>query len=110
MARVIFWEYGETLKSVERRIVIAAYTQCKFNTVETAKLLGLSDRTVRNKIQAWKRIFGINAIDMRLTQDPKERKEELKRFTSASDIKGPIREVKEALKPRPVMEPAPVRK
>ena len=40
--------------TIDRLLFIGAYVDCGFSQVETAELLGLSIRTVRNKIKRYK--------------------------------------------------------
>lgn len=45
---------GETLESIERKVIEYTYEICKYNQKETARVLGITDRTIRNKIKKYK--------------------------------------------------------
>ena len=42
---------GESLKEIEKRVIKITYNSCKNNQKETAKILGITDRTLRNKLK-----------------------------------------------------------
>ena len=44
---MIRWEPGETLKDLRKRVMFYTYEYCNYSKVETAKILGISLRTVR---------------------------------------------------------------
>lgn len=45
---------GETLESIEKKVIEYTYEICKYNQKETARVLGITDRTIRNKIKKYK--------------------------------------------------------
>lgn len=44
---------GESLEAVERKVIEVTYEVCSYNQKETAKLLGITDRTIRNKLKRY---------------------------------------------------------
>lgn len=53
------WSPGKTLDDIERTVIVEALTYHQGNRTHTAKALGISIRTLRNKIADYKRL-GIN--------------------------------------------------
>lgn len=45
---------GDTMESIEKKVVMTTYETCGFNKQETSQLLGITDRTVRNKLKQYK--------------------------------------------------------
>ena len=50
----IIIEMGESLEDAEKKIILANYKDCEFNQKATAKRLGITDRTIRNKLKKYK--------------------------------------------------------
>ena len=44
---------GTTLKDAERHILLETLSYCKFSQINTARMLAVSSRTVRNKLSAY---------------------------------------------------------
>lgn len=45
---------GEDFKTIERKVIEVTYKACNFNQRETADILGITDRTIRNKLKKYK--------------------------------------------------------
>jgi two-component system response regulator AtoC len=45
---------GDTMESIEKKVIMTTYETCGFNKQETSQLLGITDRTVRNKLKQYK--------------------------------------------------------
>ena len=45
-------EIGETLPSIEKRVIKATFIECGYNRKETAKVLGISLRTLYRKLDS----------------------------------------------------------
>lgn len=45
---------GETLDSIEEKVIKATYKSHDYNQKETAEVLGITDRTIRNKLKKYK--------------------------------------------------------
>lgn len=45
---------GSTMESIEKKVILATYEACSYNQKETSKLLGITDRTIRNKLKYYK--------------------------------------------------------
>ncbi|MDO5755536.1 MAG: sigma-54 dependent transcriptional regulator [Tissierellia bacterium] len=54
LSDAIIIEMGESLEDAERKIILANYKDCEYNQKETAKRLGITDRTIRNKLKKYK--------------------------------------------------------
>lgn len=44
---------GDTLEEVEKKVIEVTYKECNYNQKETAKILGITDRTIRNKLKKY---------------------------------------------------------
>jgi len=44
---------GESLENIEKKVIEYTYRECSYNQRETAKVLGITDRTIRNKIKKY---------------------------------------------------------
>ncbi len=44
---------GEKLDVIEKKVIEATYKMCNYNQRETAELLGITDRTIRNKLKKY---------------------------------------------------------
>lgn len=51
---IIKIEVGENLKNVEKTVIEETLKKCKNNRLKTASMLGISDRTLRNKLKEYK--------------------------------------------------------
>lgn len=49
----IFALVGRRISDVERDLILATLTQCRGNRTHTAKILGISIRTIRNKLHEY---------------------------------------------------------
>lgn len=45
---------GDTLYNIEKKVILSTYRLCNFNQKETADILKISDRTIRNKLKSYK--------------------------------------------------------
>jgi len=52
----LFWQPGATLDDVERKVILEALSYHKGNRTHTAKALGISIRTLRNKLSDYRRM------------------------------------------------------
>lgn len=52
------WLVGQTLADVERRVILQTLRHCHGNRTRTAEVLGISLRTVRNKLRSYWRVSG----------------------------------------------------
>ena len=44
---------GQTLENIEKKVIESTYMECNYNQRETAKILGITDRTIRNKLKKY---------------------------------------------------------
>jgi two-component system response regulator AtoC len=44
---------GQTLENIEKKVIETTYIECNYNQKETAKILGITDRTIRNKLKRY---------------------------------------------------------
>ena len=47
---------GCTLESVERALILSTLTQCRGNRTDAARVLGISIRTMRNKLRLYREV------------------------------------------------------
>jgi len=45
---------GDTMESIEKKVILTTYEACGYNQKETSDLLGITDRTIRNKLKHYK--------------------------------------------------------
>lgn len=50
---MIVWRPGESLDDLERRVILAALAYFGWNQEETARRLGITSRTIRNKLNRY---------------------------------------------------------
>lgn len=48
------WTPGESLKSVQKRVILKAYKHFKCNQTHTAKGIGISIRSLRYKLKSYR--------------------------------------------------------
>ena len=44
---------GQTLDNIEKKVIETTYRECNYNQKETARILGITDRTIRNKLKKY---------------------------------------------------------
>ena len=54
MAGVIVWNVGESIRSIEKRIILQASELCGGSATKIAEMVGLSDRTILYKLKRYK--------------------------------------------------------
>jgi len=52
-ANVILWEPGETLASIEERVIHGTISYCDGNKKRAAEMLGVSYQTILNKLEGY---------------------------------------------------------
>lgn len=45
---------GDNFEDIERRVIETTYRECDYNQRKTADLLGITDRTIRNKLRRYR--------------------------------------------------------
>jgi hypothetical protein len=55
MNQPIIWTPGVTLEAIEKQVIKAAYAFYKGNAAQTAIALGVSDKTIRNKLEEYEK-------------------------------------------------------
>lgn len=49
----IFWAPGVTLEAIEKQVILKAYQWFRGNATQTAIALGVSEKTIRNKLEQY---------------------------------------------------------
>jgi DNA-binding NtrC family response regulator len=53
LGQEIFALVGQSISEVERKLILATLHECKGNRTTTARILGVSIRTIRNKLHEY---------------------------------------------------------
>ncbi len=51
----MFWQFGSTMKDIEKYVIIQTLRALNWNRSQTAKSLGISDRNLRGKIYQYRK-------------------------------------------------------
>ena len=44
---------GDTLENIEKKVILSTFELCNHNQKQTAEVLGITDRTIRNKFKKY---------------------------------------------------------